>query len=294
MNVRVLALALLAVAAALFGMTFVAVKDALTLMPPLSFVGWRFLLGAAALLAIGRPAGRSVWRDGGIAGSLLFIGYATQTIGLEQTSATNSGLITGLYVVFTPLAAAAFRRARPAPSTLAGAVLSIAGLAALTVTDDFVLSAGDLWTVMCAIAYAFHILALARIAPRHRVVGFTAVQLFVTAVLALGVSAIVERAPLPPASALPTLLATAILVTCGAFLMQVWAQTVVGPSRTAIVLALEPVFAVATAAVVLGERLTTRGWLGAAMIVVGTYVVLVYSPPEDADIRTAEALSDAH
>ncbi len=294
MNVRVLALALLAVAAALFGMTFVAVKDALTLMPPLSFVGWRFLLGAAVLLAIGRPAGRSVWRDGGIAGSLLFIGYATQTIGLEQTSATNSGLITGLYVVFTPLAAAAFRRARPAPSTLAGAVLSIAGLAALTVTDDFVLSAGDLWTVMCAIAYAFHILALARMAPRHRVVGFTAVQLFVTAVLALGVSAIVERAPLPPASALPTLLATAILVTCGAFLMQVWAQTVVGPSRTAIVLALEPVFAVATAAVVLGERLTTRGWLGAAMIVVGTYVVLVFSPPEDADIRTAEALSDAH
>jgi drug/metabolite transporter (DMT)-like permease len=293
-NLRVLALALLAVAAALFGMTFVAVKDALVLVPPLSFVGWRFLLGAAVLVAIGRPAGRSMWRDGCVAGSLLFVGYATQTVGLEQTSATNSGLITGLYVVFTPLAAAAFRRARPAPSTLAGAMLSIAGLAALTITDDFALSAGDLWTVVCAIAYAFHILALATMAPRHRVVGFTAVQLLVTAVLALGLSAIVERAPLPPASALPTLVVTAILVTCGAFLMQVWAQTVVGPSRTAIVLALEPVFAVATAALVLGERLTTRGWLGAAMIVVGTYVVLVFSPPEDADIRTAEALSDAH
>jgi drug/metabolite transporter (DMT)-like permease len=294
MNVRKIAIALLAVAAALFGMTFVAIKDALAVIPPLSFVGWRFLIGAVVLLAIGRPAGRAVWSDGAVAGTLLFIGYATQTIGLEQTSASNSGLITGLYVVFTPLAAAAFRRAAPSPSTLAGAALSIAGLAALTVTEDFSLGAGDLWTVMCAVAYAFHILALATMAPRHRVVGFTAVQLLVTAVMALILSVGVERATFPPASVLPTLGVTAILVTCGAFLIQVWAQRIVGPSRTAMVLALEPVFAVATAVVVLGERLTPRGWIGATMIVVGTYVVLTLSPPEDADIRTAEALSDAH
>ena len=83
-------------------MTFVFIKDVLDVIPPLAFVGWRFLIGAVVLLALGRPVGRSIWRDGTIARAILFIGFATQTIGLELTSASNSGLITDLYVVFTP------------------------------------------------------------------------------------------------------------------------------------------------------------------------------------------------
>jgi drug/metabolite transporter (DMT)-like permease len=293
-NRRTTALILLAVAAALFGMTFVAVKDALDAIPPLSFVGWRFLIGAVVLLALSFPKGRPVWRDGAIAGGILFIGYAAQTVGLEQTTATNSGLITGLYVVFTPLLAAAFARLRPAASTVFGASLSVLGLGMLTISDTFTLSTGDLWTLACAVAFALHIVALARMAPRHDVIAFTAVQLLVTAVAALVLSAVFEGAGWPPRSVWLTLALTALVVTCGAFLVQVWAQTIIGPSRTAIVLALEPLFAVATAAVILGERLTARGWAGAVFMMVGTYVVLVFAPPEDVDIRTAEALSEAH
>ena len=296
MSRRTIALAALAVAAALFGVTFVAVKDALETMPPLAFVGWRFLIAAAVLLVIALPRGRTVWRDGIIAGSLLFVGYAAQTVGLEQTSATNSGLITGLYVVFTPILAAAFAQMRPAISTMAGAALSFIGLAMLTVTDMLSFSEGDAWTVLCAVAFAGHIVALARLAPRHRdhIVAFTAVQLLVTAVASLGLSAMLEDAGWPPSSTWATLAFTAIVVTCGAFLIQVWAQTVVGPSRTAIVLALEPLFALITAAIVLDERLTARGWIGAACILAGIYTVLVFAPPEEADIRAAEALSEAH
>jgi drug/metabolite transporter (DMT)-like permease len=90
------------------------------------------------------------------------------------------------------------------------------------------------------------------------------------------------------------LIATGLVVTAGAFLIQVWAQTIIGPSRTAIILAIEPLFAVATAALVLGERLTVRGWMGAGLMITGTYIVLAFAPPEDADLRTAEALSEAH
>jgi drug/metabolite transporter (DMT)-like permease len=277
-------------------MTFVAIKDALAVIPPLSFVGWRFLIAAGVLLALSRPKGGDVWRDGLIAGGLLFVGYAAQTVGLEETSASNSGLITGLYVVFTPVLAAAFSRMAPAPSTILGAAVSVVGLALLTVTDTFSLGRGDAWTLVCAVAFAGHIVALARFAPRHRgrIVAFTAVQLLVTAGSALALSVLIEDAGWPARSAWATLAFTALAVTCGAFLIQVWAQTVVGPSRTAIVLALEPVFAVATAAIVLGERLTTRGWIGAALIIAGVYTVLVFAPPEEADIQAAEALSEAH
>lgn len=285
---------LLAVAAALFGMTFVAVKDALEWLPPLAFVGWRFLVGAIVLLAWKFPRGRSIWIDGGIAGALLFCGYAAQTIGLASTSATNSGLVTGLYVVFTPLVAALVRRLRPSAPTIAGASVSVAGLWLLTAPGGLSFSAGDLWTLLCAIAFAAHIVALASMAPRHRVVPFTAVQLLVTAVLGLGLSGLLEHPPWPPSEVWPTLLATALIVTCGAFLIQVWAQSIVGPSRTAIVLALEPLFAVITAWVVLAERLTLHGSVGAVLMLAGTYVVLVFAAPEDADIRTAEALSEAH
>lgn len=273
----------LLVAALLFGVTFVVIKDAVVSMPPLAFVGWRFLLGAGVLFIFARPKGRSIWVDGLAAGSLLFVGFSTQTLGLAETSASNSALITGLYVVFTPLLAAVARRTSPAFSTVSGAVLSFVGLGFLTITTEFTFNTGDLWTVVCAVAFAAHIVALARFAPRHAVVPFTAIQLLVVAVFGLATSAVFEGFPLPVASVLPALIGTGVIVSAGAFMLHVSAQRVIGPSRTAMVLSAEPVFAAATAAVVLGERLTVRGWLGAVLIMAGVYIVLAFSPPEQAD-----------
>jgi drug/metabolite transporter (DMT)-like permease len=126
------AYAALAFAAFLFGSTFVVIKDAVEHQPPLGFVGWRFLLGAAALVAVAPPRGKALWRDGAAAGAMLFAGYALQTVGLARTSASNSGLITGLYVVFTPLLAAALSRRAPRLLAVLGAVLAFTGLALLT------------------------------------------------------------------------------------------------------------------------------------------------------------------
>jgi len=284
----------LAGAALLFGSTFVVIKNAVAVLPPLAFVGWRFLLGAALLLAVARPRSARVWRDGLAAGTLLFAGYAAQTIGLTSTSASNSGLITGLYVVFTPLVAAAVHRTRPAVATLVGAVAAVLGLALLTVDTGFTLRSGDVATLLCAVAFAGHIVLLARLAPRHGVVAFTGIQLLVTAVLALASSLVLEGLPGPTLETLPALLLTGIVVSGGAFLLQVGAQRIVGPSRTAIMLALEPVFAAVTAMAVLGERLDARGWVGAAAIMAGIYVVLMFAPPELQGLGGAEAISEAH
>ena len=283
----------LAFAALLFGATFVVVKEAIASLPPLSFVGWRFLISAAALLLLAWPRGKRIWRDGILAGSFLFAGFALQTWGLSLTSASNSGLITGLYVVFTPLLAGAVTRRSPNRWTVFGTATAFVGLALLTVEDGFHLQRGDLMTVGCAIAFAVHIVVLSHVAYRHPVIPFTAVQLLFTAVAALGASAVFEGLPIPTVDDLPALLITGLAVSGAAFLLQVWSQTVIGPSRTAIVLVLEPVFAVVFAAWLLDERLSTRGWVGSALILGAIFLVLTTTKKND-EIPAAEAVSPAH
>lgn len=288
-----IAYAALAFASLLFGATFVMVKDAVATLPPLAFVGWRFLLGAIVLFAISPPRTAPTWRDGVIAGLLLFAGYALQTQGLTTSTASNSGLITGLYVVLTPLVASVVARRNPRPAVIGGALLAFAGLAALTLSDGFRMRSGDLYTIGCAFAYAGHIVYLSRSAHRHRVIAFTAVQLLVTAVLGLTGSVIIEGLQAPGSSTWVPVVVTGVVVSAGAFFLQVWSQTVVGPARTAIVLALEPAFAALTAAVVLGERLGRQGLLGAVLILGGIYVVLAGTGAED-ELPTGEAISPAH
>ncbi len=279
-------------AAFLFGLTFVVVKDAVAEFPPLAFVGWRFAIGAVVLALLAPPRGVRLWRDGTIAGSFLFAGFALQTAGLTTTGASNSALITGMYVVLTPLLTAAYLRRWPAPWVVVGSVLAFIGLALLTLRGPLRVGAGDLLTFGCAVAFALHIVVLARLAPRHPVVPFTVVQLLVTAVAGLALSIPFEGMPVPPRSVWPALALTGVAVSALAFLLQVWAQTQVGPGRTAVVLALEPAFGVAGAALILGERLTFAGWSGAALILVAIYVVVTKG--QEAPVLEAEAVTAAH
>ena len=277
----------------LFGATFVVVKSALDDISPLSFVAWRFLIGAIILFALALPRGREIWIHGTIAGVALFAGYALQTAGLQYTSASNSALITGLYVVLTPFLAAIFARRAPSPLVVLGAVIAFIGVYLLTGVDTLSLGLGDLLTVGCALAFAFHIVALARFAHRHPVVPFTAVQILVTTLLAFPASWIVDgSATLPPRSTWVALAITGVGVTAGAFLLQIWAQRVVGAATAAVVLAAEPAFGVATGWVVLDERLTVAGWIGAALIVVAIFVVITNQ--RDPASREAEGLTVAH
>ena len=278
-------------AAFLFGSTFVVIKEAVAAFPPISFVAWRFLIGGMALVVLAIPKGLAIWRDAAICGALLFSGYALQTAGLVTTGASNSALITGLFVIITPILAGLLRRKSPRPWVLAGAVVAFVGVGLLTARDGIRLGGGDLLTLGAAFSFAGHIVALARLAPRHPVVPFTAGQLLVTAGLAFPAAALIEGLAVPTSREVPALLITAIGVSAGAFLLQIWAQTVIGPSMTGVLLALEPAFGVGTAAVVLGERLTPGGWLGAALIIGAIYLVITQG--EEAAEVEAEAVSPA-
>ena len=284
-------LALLA-ASFVFGATFVVIKAAVEQVPPLTFVAWRFLLGAGVLALFALPRGKKIWWHGTVAGAALFSGYAFQTAGLTETSASNSALITGLYVVITPFLAALFARRNPSWWSAGGAALSFAGLVLLTGADGLSFERGDLLTLACAFSFALHIVALSRLARHHPVVPFTTVQLSVTAALAFAAALLIEGPVQPPSSVWGALLLTGLGASAGCFVLQIWAQTVVGATTAAVVLAAEPAFAVATAWVVLGERLTLPGWAGAGLILLAIYVVVTRQT--DLASVEAEAVSPAH
>lgn len=279
----------LTVAAFLFGVTFVVVKAAVETVDPLAFVGWRFAIGGGALLLLAIPRTPGVWRDGMIAGMWLFAGYALQTGGLTITGATNSALITGLFVVFVPLLAAVAKRRPPSPWAVVGVVLGFIGMTLLTVRAEVIFGSGDLLTLGCAVAFAGHIVTISRHATRHPVIPYTTVQLLTTAALGLVGSLVFEGPGIPARSGWAAIILTGLGVSAIAYLLQVWAQNRVGPSRTAILLTLEPVFAVAAAAVVLGERLTAAGWVG-AVVILGA-ITLVLNKVQDDPIVEAEAIS---
>lgn len=270
------AYAALVVAAAVFGATFVVVKDAIETLPPFNFVGWRFLLGGAALLAVARPRGSAIWRDGVVGGGMLVAGFGFQTEGLLTTGAANSGLITGLYVVLTPLLAAAWnrrtRRAGLERGVVIGTLIAFGGFYLLT--DGFRPVIGDVLTVGAAVAFAAHIVFLSHLAARHDVVAFTALQLAVTSAGGFAIALVREGIQVPGSEVFAALLVTGLGASAGAFLLQIWAQARVGAATAAIVLALEPAFAAGTAAVVTGTSLSTRGWVGAGLILVAIGVVL--------------------
>jgi drug/metabolite transporter (DMT)-like permease len=287
------AVAALLAASFLFGATFVVVKSALETIEPLSFITWRFLIGALLLATLTLPRGAALWRNGTLAGLALFTGYALQTLGLELTTAGNSALITGLYVVITPFLAALFSRRPPSPWVVGGAAAAFAGVVLLTGANGLSPGTGELLTLGCALGFATHIVLLARYAHRHPIVPFTTVQLAVTAVLAAASSWIFESGPgIPDRSVWGAIALTSIGVTVGAYLLQIWSQTVVGAATAAIVLSAEPAFGVATAWVVLGEQLSLQGWLGAGFIVAAIY--LVVTRQRDERSRQAEAVTPAH
>ncbi len=282
----------LLVASFVFGATFVVVKSAVERVPPITFVAWRFLLGALVLMIFAIPKGKTVWMHGTVAGLALFAGYALQTAGLAQTSASNSALITGLYVVITPFLSALFSRRSPGIWSVGAAALSFVGLVLLTDTDGFRLEQGDLLTLGCSISFAAHIVILSRLARHHPVVPFTTVQLAVTSALAFATAFFIEVPGVPDPSVWGALLITGIGASAGCFVLQIWSQTIVGATTAAVVLAAEPAFAVATAWIVLQERLTPAGWAGAGLILIAIFIVV--TKQQDPSSVEAEAVSPAH
>jgi drug/metabolite transporter (DMT)-like permease len=266
--VRAPTLALLAVTA-VWGSTFVVVKDAVDRMPVTDFLTWRFALAALAMVLI-RPRsvaqlGRHGRRAGALLGLALGAGYLLQTLGLQTTGAAVSGFITGMFVVLTPLGAALLLNQPPGRSAWIAVALATVGLGLLSL-KGFSVGGGELLTLGCAVAFALHIVGLGRWASSYDVYGLAVVQLLAVAAMCAVVAVPGGLVTPPDAQVWGALALTAIAATAVAFVVQTWAQAHLPPTRAAVLMTMEPVFAGVFAVAAAGEHLGARTLLGAGLV----------------------------
>jgi drug/metabolite transporter (DMT)-like permease len=271
--------ALIAIAA-VWGLTFVMVQDAIELLPTMAFLGYRFIPAALLVAIVFRrqlaqlsPAG---WRAGLVMGAFLTAGYVFQTLGLEETTASNAGFITGLFVVFTPLLGALVLRDRVPGIGWAAAAVSAVGLFLLSGAGELNLR-GDGLVLLCALAFSAHILATGRAVERYDVGALLVVQLAVAGVFCTAVAAVLGQHEQPEGGTVwSALIVTALVASALGFFVQTFAQQHATPARTALILASEPAFAGLFGWLLADERLGAVEWTGAVLIMAAIIAVELY------------------
>jgi drug/metabolite transporter (DMT)-like permease len=268
-------LALVAVTA-VWGVTFVQVKDAVALYPLLAFLAVRFALASVALAPFAAPRLRGLGRRGlgagAVVGVLLAGGYALQTEGLARTTVSSTGFITGLYVVLTPLAALALFGDRIPSRAWAGVALAVVGLALLSGVHRGRLL-GDALVLASALVQAAQIVAVSRFAPRFDPLALTFVELFVSFVLFAAVAGARGEISTPHGwTVWGALVVTGLFASAFAYLVQAWVQQRTAATRAALFFTLEAPFAALFGYLLDGDRLGAAAWLGCAVILAGILV----------------------
>src|SRR5918911_3892235 len=258
---------LLVAVTAVWGWTFVVVQDGIAIYGVIPFLAARFLLAGAALSPIyARRLTRGTLLVGGALGIVLAASYLLQTLGLLFTTPTNSGLITGLFVVFAPLADRLLFGANVSRQVVLAVVLSLVGMVLLAGGGPEGANWGDLLTLLCAAALGLHIALLSRYAASHDAGALTLAQILSIALLVVIVWPFFATVSLPTPEVWVALLVTGLLASAGAFLVQTTVQQHISAARTAIILTMEPVFAALFGYWLAGDRLVAVQILGALMI----------------------------
>lgn len=281
------ALGLLAVTA-VWGSTFFLLKGVVERVPVTDFLAVRFAIAAVAVWLIApRSVSRltAVERRNGVLLGLLYGGaQVLQTVGLQTTSASVSGFVTGMYVVFTPLLGAVLLQARIGRTVWTAVVLATAGLAVLSL-QGLAVGTGEALTLASAVLYAAHIVGLGVWSSSRNAIGLTVVQL-ATVTLVCGAGAAPGGIVLPAtAGDWGSLLYMAVVAGAMALVVQTWAQAHLPATRAAIIMTMEPVFAGLFAVLFGGERLGLRVVVGGAMVLTAMYLVeLGPRRPDEPDV----------
>lgn len=259
-----------------WGSTFFLIHDLLDRVPAIDFLAVRFTIaGVAMLLVAPRAISRlspETRRHAIVLGALYGVAQILQTIGLAHTPASVSGFITGMYVVCTPLFAALILRTRITAMTWVAVALATAGLGVLTL-DGFSIGYGEALTLVAAMFYALHIVALGAWSRPADAIGMAIIQCLVIAVICTVAAAPGGIVVPDRAGDWVSVLYMALVAGAAALLGQTWAQGHLPPTRAAIIMSMEPVFAAFFAVLLGGDPLTGRMLVGGAMVFTAMLVV---------------------
>lgn len=275
----------------IWGVTFVVVKNALDESSPFVFLAGRFTIASVVMALLQTKIMARIEPQEIFAGMRLaffmFAGYGFQTAGLQYTTASNSGFVTGSSVVLVPLLLAVFWGRRLTRWIYFGAFAALIGLYFLTVPAEGLrhVNRGDVLTFVAAGFYAVHIILVGEYTQEHSVRALSLIQVAGCAVMAwplTGFSAAIHWQPVRFTGSWQLWLGIvicAVFATAIAFTVQLWAQQFTSPGHAAILFALEPVFAVITSYVVLHERLSSRAMMGAGLVVAGIVAAELLGEP---------------
>ncbi|HEY8212333.1 MAG TPA: DMT family transporter [Myxococcaceae bacterium] len=270
---------------AVWGLSFVVVKDALDRADPFTWLTLRFLIGAIALTIIARRSWDRFDRKASLVlGVLLWLGFVLQTTGLQYATPSRSAFLTGLFVVLTPLVSTVVFRRLPRPASLAGVALAFAGTWWLTsaaprggsgAAPSSEAWLGDALTAGCALVYSIHLALTEKYAPGSSPSALVAAQLWV--VCGLSALAIPFTTPRfdPSPGWFAALAYAGVLASAVGFTAQTWAQARTTAVRAALVIATEPIFAAAYSVAIGRETLGPREVTGGALILLGILVAEV-------------------
>lgn len=272
---------LMLLTALIWGTTFVAQRLGMDAIGPLQYTGLRFSIGALLLVPLlvrrsrhpgKHPLNRRSLYAGMALGLVLTLGINLQQIGLLFTSVTHSGFITGLYVIMVPFLGLLFGM-KTQSGTWLGAILAVIGMALLSIGPGFSVASGDWLQLAGAVVWGAHVLLVGYFAIRHDAITLAVLQFATCAMISLMLAVIFEEIRLEPiVQALPALIYGGALGVATGFTLQVVAQRQAIASHAAIILSLEAVFAALAGALILGENLSPKGYLGCALMLMGMLV----------------------
>jgi drug/metabolite transporter (DMT)-like permease len=255
-----------------WGWTFVVVKDAVAVVGVVPFLAVRFALGAACVVPLAvRHGQRRSFLTGAWIGAVLAAAYLLQTLGLHSSTATNTGLITGLFIVFAPLANRVLFGVPTSSVLWAAIAVSLCGLALLTGAGPQGLQPGDQLTLGCAACFGLHVALLDRYSKGHRAVTLAAGQLSTAAVVFACLWVIREPLAWPPVEVWPALLLTGGIATAAAFFVQTYVQQRLSAVETGMIILTEPIFAAIFGQLLMGDRLSGPQIFGAVLMVAAVF-----------------------
>jgi len=268
--------ALLAVAA-MWGISFVWMKDILDQQDVYSFLFSRFIVAALVMVVvnpkmIGR-LNREIIAKGSVIGAVLGLGYIFQTLGLDRTTPAITGFITGLYVVLTPLIAAFLLKEKLTTQAWFYIALATLGLAVLSVSG-WSIGTGEFFVLISAILFAAHILLLSRWSKKFDAYALTFVQLSTCALVSLVPTTLNGFTSPPDSQVWGVILFTAVFATFFAFVIQTWAQARISATKVAVILTMEVVFAALFSVLLGAEPLTLRIVIGGSMVLIAMLMIV--------------------